>query len=129
MRIGAIHHCGPDYFDDAPRYKKASKKKPPKKADHKHDFSERVLLKCFNRNAVFTRERGFTGEDDWCAGSRCTICGRLKVGFPDGTAPRVCGIIEIPWGDTTRRRRIVKPEYADIPEVRVNNIFDLEEIK
>lgn len=129
MRIGAIHYCGPGYFDDAPRYKKPSKKSPPKKADHKHDFSERVLLKYFNRNAGFTYEHGFTGETDWCAGSRCTICGRLKVGFPDGTVPRVVGFISIPWGDTIRQRRLVKPEYADLPEVKVNNIFDLKEEK
>lgn len=129
MRIGAIHFCGLNYFDDAPRYKKPSKKSPPKKADHKHIYDEKVLLKYFNREATFTPEHGFVGETDWCAGSRCTICGRLKVGFPDGTVPRVVGFVTIPWGDTFRRRRVLKPEYANLPEVCVNNIFDLKEEK
>lgn len=129
MKIGPVKHCDPNYFNDAPRHRKTSKKSPPKKAGHKHEYTENVLLRYFNRMATFLPERGFRGQVDWYAGSRCTICGKLRTGFADGSCPCVTGDVLLPWGDHELRRKVLKPEYSGIPEVHVNNIFDLKEEK
>lgn len=73
-----------EYYEyDAPKYRKKSKKKTPKKANHKHEW-EPVILEYYNKNRDFDRERGFVGGRDFCRGSRCVICQKLALGFPDG---------------------------------------------
>lgn len=115
--------------EEIPKYRKKAAKKTPKKADHKHEY-EPVILSYIDRNAFFSRERGFVAARQWCAGQRCTICGRLEHGFPDGSHPQVSARMELPVPDGTTRRTIVrKPDFAHLTEVRVKSYFDLEEEK
>ena len=63
------------------RYRSKKKKPRPKKANHRHEF-EPCIIKYFNKNAQYSRERGFVGRVDYAPGARCRICGRLRHGFP-----------------------------------------------
>ena len=56
-------------------YRKKSKRKVPKKAKHQHQY-ESVLLKYKSDNPFIH------GDFECCGGSRCTICGKLVLGFP-----------------------------------------------
>lgn len=112
---------------EIPRYRKKSQKRPPKKADHKHDFSRKVILRGHTRYARFNTAHGFVGGEEYAAGSQCPVCGRVRIGFPnETTVARVSGTLEIPWGDSVRKRTIIRPEYANLPVVDVNNLIDLE---
>lgn len=103
---------------DAPQiapYRKKVKKKTPKKADHKHEY-EAIVLSYINPNRFFTKERGFFSGHDSCPGRRCTICGRLELGFPKGVFPE-----HKFW--MTGQDLIIK--YPGLPVVEVNDIFKL----
>ena len=102
---------------DPTPYRKASKKSPPKKANHKHTY-EPVVLSYFNDHMEFSRERGFVGGVDTCGGRRCTICGHLEVGFPkDFDADVYRGLF---WS-----KEDLKIIYPDLPVIPVNDIWKL----
>lgn len=119
----ACFPCG-----EIPRYRKKSQKTPPKKADHKHEY-EPVIFRYFNKYSWFSRERGFTGDYDYAAGQRCTVCGRLEHGFPDGSHGPVAATVNIPWQDgTTRKRRIIIGAFTHLPIVSVQDYWKLKEV-
>ena len=66
--------------EEVPRYKKKSKKKPPTKARHKHEYVNCVFG--FNKQK-FTKERGFEPEPDMSIGTYCPICGKVGSTFDD----------------------------------------------
>lgn len=126
----ACFPCG-----EVPRHRKKSAKKPPKKADHKHTY-ERVILRYTDPSAHFYLERGFVADYTYAAGCRCTICGRLGRGFPaeEGsgavrTNEAVFSRINIPlFGESVRKRNVLKPEYANLPLVEVEDYWKLKEV-
>lgn len=107
--------------DDIPRYRKKRGGKPPKKANHKHEY-EPVVFEYMNKYKKLTRENGFVEGTDYCAGSKCKVCGRLQYGFPKGYykahPPQV-----------TVFGSLVVEDYPDLPVVKVKDIWskDLEE--
>lgn len=111
---------------EIPKYRKKAPKKTPKKADHKHEY-ERVILSYINQSGAFDPFRGFVPRRDYSAGSRCIHCGRLTVGFPDGKAVAVAARVPTDGTQFSGKKIIVlKPEYRDLPVVKVKSIFDLE---
>lgn len=102
---------------DPTPYRKASKKSPPKKANHKHTY-EPVVLSYFNKTKNFSHEQGFTGGMDTCGGRRCTICGHLELGFPSDFEPA-------PHRSFYWERNDLKITYPDLPVVPVPDIWKL----
>lgn len=118
--IGAASFpCG-----EIPKHRKKAPKNTPKKADHKHEY-ESVLLSYISKNAYFNPAVGFLPARSWYAGKRCIHCGRLDLGFPDGTCPAVAHHVNVK--DGKKHFVIINPDYAHLPEVRVNDLFDLKE--
>lgn len=64
--------------DEVMRHRKKSKKKPPKKANHKHEY-EPVILEYENRHGKLSTEKGFEPAIDYSLGKRCKICGDWKL--------------------------------------------------
>ena len=62
--------------NDVPKHKKKSKKKPPKKAKHKHEYVPCVL---WRNSLVLDKAHGFqyTGEPSKVIGTYCPICGKI----------------------------------------------------
>lgn len=109
-------------FDEyeVPKYKKKAKKKPSKKADHKHDW-EPVLIRWTNKNAVYSRERGFTSGVEHRSGSRCKICGKLSAGFS-----KAFDLEPLPWKDKSWIfRQDLRPMYPDLPIVEADDYYNL----
>lgn len=63
-----------DFVDDQMPYKKKSKKKGAKKADHKHDFQPCVFEYAIGR---FDKERGMIPTPSTALGTYCTVCGKV----------------------------------------------------
>lgn len=61
-------------YDDIPRHKKKSKRKPPKKANHKHEFSPCVLEFEIPR---FDKQHGQVMVKDARIDGYCPICGKI----------------------------------------------------
>ena len=126
--IGPV--SAPSYVcEEVPRHRKKAIKKVPKKSNHKHTF-EPVILSYINPNGEFSPERGFISQRDYCAGRRCSICGKLDYGFPDGKPVRVASRIEIPWfGEKVKKHIVINPEYKHLPVVEIKDYWKLEEVK
>ena len=101
-----------------PYRSRKSKRKPTKKANHKHEY-EPVVLQYWNRYMRVTPEQGWYGGWEECGGKRCVHCGRLEIGFPDGFEP-------------TETRRYFWPmnqlgdicvKYPNLEIVRVKDIY------
>ena len=118
-----VFPCG-----EIPRYRKKSQKRPPKKADHKHEY-EPVILSYIAEHGDFSKERGFIPMRSFCAGSRCTICGRLNHGFPDGKAVTVADVKKLPWPTGDKRFSQIRPEYRSLPVVKLSDYWTLKEEK
>ena len=71
-----------DYYDEVGRYRKKSKRKPPKKFDHKHVF-EPCVLEYNNPYGELSRERGFITTREARIDGYCPMCG--KIGSIDMT--------------------------------------------
>lgn len=65
-----------DHFDDVVRYKKRSKSKPPKKADHKHRYEPCVLEYNFPYGGDL-RVRGFEPVRRCRIDGYCPVCGKV----------------------------------------------------
>lgn len=117
---GAGFPCG-----EIPRHRKKAKKNTPKKADHRHEWDP-VIFSYINPNFKLT-PGGFISGRSFYAGSRCLSCGKLTLGFPDGSCPMVYHVIKIPRPDGGEKtRHLVRAEYLHFPEVRVKDLFKLE---
>lgn len=122
MRVDSIYHS----HNDEPRWRKKSKKKPPKKADHKHTYHN-VILHGINQSAGFDKSRGFFAAKEYIAGHRCDICGRLEYGFIDGLCGPVSSYVDYPTPTGKRRVNILNPEFAEMPIVEIGNVWELKE--
>lgn len=92
--------------DGIPKYRKKRGRKPPKKADHKHEY-EPVIF-----------EYTFEGVG-YCAGSRCKTCGKLRLGFPVG--------YDRPGGRKLPMfGHFPLEDYSDLALVRVKDILTRE---
>ena len=69
-----------EYIEEIPKYKKKSKAKTPKKADHRHIF-EPCVIEYICPYAEFTKEQGFKPGYKAKIDGYCPICG--KIGTPD----------------------------------------------
>ena len=49
-------------YESEVRYRSKKKKPRPKKANHRHEF-EPCIIKYFNKNAQYNRERGFVWQN------------------------------------------------------------------
>lgn len=59
-----------DNYEGVPKYKKKASKKAPAKSNHKHDYSEEVLVHTISTNR----------DVSWYSlGKRCKICGKTKI--------------------------------------------------
>lgn len=101
--------------EPVPRRKK-SNRKPPKKANHSHVWRP-VILEYFNRYKRFTPQ-GFVGELDECGGCQCVLCGKLKVGFPEGFEKRRYAFF-FPTQDD------IRVKYPQLEVVHVDDIWRL----
>lgn len=103
-------------------YKKRSKKKPPKKANHAHEW-ESVILSYWNKYYKFNKETGFIGGIDECAGKQCKICGKLEIGFPKGSVEEQALFTgTYLMSDTIYTNK----KFADVKRVKVNDMFKLQ---
>ena len=61
-------------MEDIPKYRKKSQKKPPKKADHKHEWAN-----CVYETDTFgySKEKGFYKTTELTVGKYCPICGKI----------------------------------------------------
>jgi len=57
--------------NEVPKYKKKTKSKTPKKSNHKHDYSDEILVK----------EAFACGVSLHSYGHRCVICGKIMRDF------------------------------------------------
>ena len=63
-------------MEDIPKYRKKSQKKPPKKANHKHEWVNCV----YETDTVgYSREKGFYKTPELTIGKYCPICGKIGV--------------------------------------------------
>lgn len=119
--IGAASFpCG-----EIPEHRKKAQKNTPKKANHKHEY-ESVILSYITSHFKLT-PGGFVPGRTYAAGKRCTVCGRLDTGFPDGKCPEVYHRIKMekPSGDVIHH--IIRHEYLHLPVIKVKSLFDLKE--
>lgn len=113
------------YEDEQVPYRKKKQKPRRPKSNHKHEY-EPVILEYYNKHLSFNRERGFIGGPDCCGGRRCSICGRLELGFPEGTP-------EYETWKTNHGIRVEKfnlyAKYPNIARVKIQDIWakDLKE--
>ena len=63
-----------EFIENIPRYKKKSKKKPPKKSKHKHIFEPCVLE--YPRD-WFKKPHEQNGEVNMAIGLYCPLCGKV----------------------------------------------------
>lgn len=103
-------------YDEMP-YKKGSKRKPPKKADHKHEY-ESVLFEWWNPDKKLDSEKGFVGDWDYSLGRRCKICGRLQR----GKVPS----FYIPGSRAYQLIQDVRTVYSNLPIVRIKDLYSRE---
>lgn len=125
MRVNSVNNSG--LYDDAPKYRKKTKKNTPKKADHAHEY-ESVILSYINKYDTFSPERGFVTGRSYAAGRRCTICGQLTYGFAGEGVVDVAGRYE--YTDVFGRhhsKRIILPKFSHLPVVEVKNYWNLKE--
>ena len=61
-------------MEDIPKYRKKSQKKPPKKANHKHEWAN-----CVYETATigYSKEKGFYRTTELTVGTYCHICGKI----------------------------------------------------
>lgn len=66
-----------DVYDGPIKHRKRSKKRPPAKAGHKHDFQP-CMFQTYRKH--FDRVHGYvqTGEPSFSFGSYCPICGKTS---------------------------------------------------
>lgn len=101
---------------DPTPYKKKSEGIKVKKSNHKHEW-EPVILTYFNKWKDFSHENGFIGGIDSCRGRRCTYCGKLKCGFPEGFEEE-----PFTFYSSNQDYRI---KYPNLPSVPVEDIWKL----
>lgn len=65
-----------DFDDDVARYHKKSKRKPPAKSKHKHEFKPCVFE---YEDIIFDNAHGFINkpEHSFAMGGYCHICGKI----------------------------------------------------
>lgn len=63
-----------EIIDEVPRYKKKSKKKPPRKSDHKHVFEPCVLE---YPRGWFKKQYEQNEDRNVAIGSYCPLCGKV----------------------------------------------------
>lgn len=61
-------------MEDIPKYRKKSQKKPPKKANHKHEWSNCVYE---TDSMNYSIEKGFFRTTELTIGKYCPICGKI----------------------------------------------------
>lgn len=109
--------------NDTIPYRKRSKKTPPKKADHKHEY-EPVILEYWNDHLNFDREKGWVGGYDMERGSRCRICGKLALGFPRSSEENA--MFSGRFGMSFSRRDVLSgEEFRHLDVCNVKDIWDL----
>lgn len=69
-----------EFVDDIPKYKKKSKKKPPKKADHKHLCEPCIVL---TPEDWYKKEHERSGKVQSEFYGYCPICGKITAYCPD----------------------------------------------
>lgn len=63
-----------EFIKDIPRYRKKSKKKPPKKSDHKHVFE--LCIFEYPRD-WYKKSHEQSGDNHVAIGSYCPLCGKV----------------------------------------------------
>lgn len=102
---------------DPTPHKKASRKTPPKKANHQHMWRP-IILEYWNDSYSFSKEKGFEGGYDQCGGRECVLCKKRRCGFPTGfDADRFRTFFPSKAGLTVR--------YPMLEVVRVKDIWKL----
>lgn len=109
--------------DDIPRYRKRSKKRGGKKANHKHIYTSCVL----ERDApVFDNAHGLVenGRTLFSIGSYCPVCGKIESFIKDEwrcrryVSPLIYGR---DWNEAAERE--FNPETRTLPYFRVHDLF------
>lgn len=111
---------------EVPRHRKKSARKPPKKADHAHEY-EPVILSYIEPCGALSPERGFVPLRTYHAGSRCIHCGRLIRTFPDGESPYVVRRCSAPWpnGEVKKWHELLQ-DFRHLEVVKVRDLITLK---
>lgn len=109
-------------YDEVTPYKKKTRRKPPKKAKHKHDYQPCI----FEYDGIrLDKAHGFVPNPNTGFGSYCTICG--KIGDSDHNRwTRWVPINGGPAGHSeyTEAAQIeLNPETRTLPTFRIDNIW------
>lgn len=110
------------FDDDVVRYRKKSKRRPPAKSKHKHEFQPCVFE---YEDIMFDRARGFINkpEHSFRMGGYCPVCG--KIGITDHEWMRTVPVK--PGGSAVRIVNTEDTERELNPATRTLPTFFLED--
>ena len=102
---------------EVPPYRKKSKSKAPKKANHKHQYRP-VILYYLNRHSWRSDPLRQVEAWGYARGKECTICGRLEMGFPNGYANK-----HSEFGFFYPNIADPAIDYPDMPVIKIDDIW------
>ena len=109
-------------MEDIPKYRKKSQKKPPKKANHKHEWANCVY------NTVtcgYSREKGFYKTTELSVGTYCPICGKIGNIADQKYRENICTIpkfYQMAW--TKEAQKEFDPATRTLPFFKIDQFKD-----
>lgn len=107
---------------EIPKYKKKSQKKPPKKANHKHEWADCV----YETDTIgYSREKGFYKTTELNIGTYCPVCGKIGSLYNQAyrentsTVPR---FYHMKWSKKALKE--FDPKTRTLPFFRINQFKD-----
>ncbi len=109
-------------MEDIPKYRKKSQKKPPKKANHKHEWANCV----YNTMTYgYSREKGFYKTTELSVGTYCPICGKIGNVADQKYRENICAIpkfYQLEW--TKEAQKEFDPATRTLPFFEINQFKD-----
>lgn len=109
-------------MEEIPKYKKKARKKPPKKANHKHEWASCVYQ---TDSVAYSREKGFYKTAELTIGKYCPICGKIGViGDQDYriNTSQIPKFFHMEWSEKALKE--FNPATRTLPFFRINQFRD-----
>lgn len=107
---------------EIPKYRKKSQKKPPKKANHKHEWANCVYE---TTTIAYSREKGFYKTTELNIGTYCPMCGKIGVvddcNFKVNTSP-YSKFLTYEWSEAAQKE--FNPTTRTMPFFKIDQFKD-----